>query len=298
MENFLGIPLPVLAAQILVGLMNGAFYAALTVGLAIIFGLLNMINFAHGAMYMLGAFIAWYLLSNFGIGYWGALILAPVVAGFVGVLIERTLLARIKGADHLYGLLLTFGIALMIESLVRANYGSSGLPYAAPSALEGGIALPFMFLPFYRTWVIACACGVCLLTWLALEKTDLGARLRAAIEDADLLQTLGVNVPVMVTFTYAFGVALASLAGVLMAPVYSVHPSMGSEIIIVIFAIVVIGGMGSIVGSIITALTMGVVETFVKFFYAPGASMVVFVIMILVLLVRPQGLFGAPENKL
>ncbi|MBB3952837.1 branched-chain amino acid transport system permease protein [Aureimonas jatrophae] len=287
-----GIPLAALLGQLLLGLINGAFYAILSLGLAIIFGLLNIINFAHGAFYMAGAFLAWMLLNYFGLGYWWALVLAPLGIGVVGIVVERTLIARLHDLDHLYGLLLTFGLALMIEGVFRNAYGSSGIPYAAPPLLTGGINLGFMFLPLYRGWVILASLAVCIGTWIVIEKTRLGAYLRAATENPSLVMSFGINVPVMVTLTYGFGVALAAFAGVLAAPIYSVNPIMGANIIIVVFAVVVIGGMGSILGAVITGFGLGLVEGVTKVFYPEAASTVVFVIMAVVLLLKPAGLFG------
>ncbi|WP_090671292.1 branched-chain amino acid ABC transporter permease [Aureimonas jatrophae] len=292
MTTIFGIPLAALLGQLLLGLINGAFYAILSLGLAIIFGLLNIINFAHGAFYMAGAFLAWMLLNYFGLGYWWALVLAPLGIGVVGIVVERTLIARLHDLDHLYGLLLTFGLALMIEGVFRNAYGSSGIPYAAPPLLTGGINLGFMFLPLYRGWVILASLAVCIGTWIVIEKTRLGAYLRAATENPSLVMSFGINVPVMVTLTYGFGVALAAFAGVLAAPIYSVNPIMGANIIIVVFAVVVIGGMGSILGAVITGFGLGLVEGVTKVFYPEAASTVVFVIMAVVLLLKPAGLFG------
>lgn len=292
MTTIFGIPLAALFGQLLLGLINGAFYAILSLGLAIIFGLLNIINFAHGAFYMMGAFVAWMLLNYLGVGYWWALILAPLGVGLVGVLLERTLIARLYKLDHLYGLLLTFGLALVIEGLFRNAYGVSGLPYATPQSLAGGINLGFMFLPTYRGWVILASLAVCLGTWLVIEKTRLGAYLRAATENPSLVLSFGINVPIMVTLTYGFGGALAAFAGVLAAPVYSVNPIMGANLIIVVFAVVVIGGMGSILGAVVTGFMLGLIEGMTKVIYPEAASTVVFVIMALVLLLKPAGLFG------
>ena len=289
-----GVPAPLLFGQLLLGLINGAFYALLSLGLAIIFGLLGIINFAHGALFMMGAFVAWMLLNYLGIGYWPALILAPIIVGAFGLLLERTIIRRLYGLDHLYGLLLTFGLALVIEGLFRNQYGSSGLPYDIPPALQGATNLGFMFLPNYRGWVVAVALVVCLATWIVIDKTPLGARLRAATENAPLVQAFGVNVPRMVSLTYAGGVALAAFAGVLAAPIDSVNPNMGSYFINVVFAVVVIGGMGSIIGSIVTGFGLGVVEGLTKVFYPQASDTVVFLVMVIVLLVRPAGLFGKP----
>ncbi len=292
MFELLGIPPQALFGQLLLGLINGAFYAVLSMGLALIFGLLNIINFAHGAQYMMGAFVAWMLLTYLGVNYWGALVLAPIVVGLVGALLERTLLRRLAGLDHLYGLLLTFGLALLMEGIFREAYGISGLPYAIPPQLSGGINLGFMFLPWYRAWVVVAAVVVCLVVWLAIERTRLGALLRAATENPTLVRAFGVDVPKLVTLTYGLGVGLAGFAGVLAAPIYSVNPLMGSNLIIVVFAVVVIGGMGSILGSVVTGFALGLVEGLTKVFYPEAASVVIFVIMAIVLLVRPAGLFG------
>ncbi len=292
MMMILGVPAPLLFGQLLLGLINGAFYALLSLGLAIIFGLLGIINFAHGALFMMGAFAAWMLLNYFGIGYWPALILAPILVGAFGLLLERTVIRRLYGLDHLYGLLLTFGLALVIEGLFRNEYGSSGMPYQIPPQLQGATNLGFMFMPNYRGWVVFAALVVCLATWLIIDKTPLGARLRAATENAPLVQAFGVNVPRMVSLTYAAGVGLAAFAGVLVAPIDSVNPNMGSYFINVVFAVVVIGGMGSILGSIITGFGLGIVEGLTKVFYPQASATVVFLVMVIVLLVRPAGLFG------
>jgi len=281
-----------LFGQLLLGLINGAFYALLSLGLAVIFGMLNIVNFAHGALYMMGAFCAYFLLNDFGLDYWYALALTPLIMGVVGALIERLLLKRIAGLDHLYGLLLTFGLALVIQGLFQNYYGSSGLPYAIPPALAGGRNLGFMFLPNYRAWAVAFSLFVCLATWFMIEKTKLGAYLRAATENPTLVRAFGINVPRMITLTYAFGVALAGLAGVLAAPINQVRPLMGADFIIVVFAVVVIGGMGSIMGSIVTGFVLGVVEGLTKVFYPEASNTVVFVIMAIVLLIKPAGLFG------
>lgn len=292
MMTIFGVPTQALFGQLLLGLINGSFYAILSLGLAIIFGLLNIINFAHGAVYMMGAFVAWMLLTYLGLGYWWALGLAPLAVGVFGVILERVLIARLYRLDHLYGLLLTFGLALIIQGLFRNEYGVSGLPYAIPAELSGGQRLPFMFLPNYRAWVVVASLAICLATWLVIEKTKLGAYLRAATENPTLVQAFGVNVPLFLTLTYGFGVALAGFAGVLAAPIYSVNPNMGADIIIVVFAVVVIGGMGSIIGSVITGFTLGLVEGLTKVFYPEASSTVIFVIMVVVLLVKPAGLFG------
>jgi branched-chain amino acid transport system permease protein len=292
MTELLGIPPQALFAQLLLGLYNGAFYALLSLGLAVIFGMLNVINFAHGALYMMGAFGAFFLLQYAGIGYWPALILAPIAVGAIGILIEKTMLSRLYRLDHLYGLLLTFGLALIIEGLFRNYYGVSGQPYPIPAALIGGHNLGFMVLPTYRGWVIVASVLVCFGTWFLIERTRLGAYLRAGTENPTLVRAFGINVPLMMTLTYGFGVALAGFAGVLAAPIYQVNPLMGSDLIIVVFAIVVIGGMGSILGSIVTGLGLGVVEGLTKAYYAEASSTVIFVIMAIVLLLRPAGLFG------
>ncbi|MBW7850572.1 MAG: branched-chain amino acid ABC transporter permease [Rhodospirillales bacterium] len=292
MFELIGIPPQALFGQLLLGLINGAFYAVLSLGLALIFGLLNIINFTHGAQYMMGAFVAWLMLRYAGIGYWPSLIVAPVVVAVVGIVIERLLLRRLYHLDHLYGLLLTFGLALIIEGTFRQIYGISGQPYAIPKELSGGYDLGFMFLPTYRAWVVLASLAACLGTWLLIEKTRLGAYLRAGTENATLVRAFGVNVPVMVTLTYGFGVALAAFAGVLAAPIYSVNPLMGSNLIIVVFAVVVIGGMGSILGSVITGYALGLIEGLTKVFYPEASSTVIFIIMAIVLLIKPAGLFG------
>jgi len=287
-----GVPLAALPAQLLIGLVNGSFYALLSLGLAVIFGLLNVINFAHGALYMMGAMLAWIGSAYFGLGYWPMLLLAPLLVGLFGMAFERLLLRRLCGLDPLYGLLLTFGATLLIEGVFRSFFGSSGQPYPVPELLQGATDLGFMVLPNYRAWVVVVSLAVCLATWLVIERTPLGARLRAGTENAALTQAFGINVPVMITLTYGFGVALAALAGVLAAPILQVQPLMGSNLIIVVFAVVVIGGMGSIGGSILTGLLLGVVEGLTRAFYPQASSTVVFVIMAVVLLVRPSGLFG------
>jgi branched-chain amino acid transport system permease protein len=292
MFELLGIPPQALFGQLLLGLINGSFYAILSLGLAIIFGLLNIINFTHGAQYMMGAFVAWMLLTYAGLGYWWALILAPVIVGATGIVIERLLISRLYNLDHLYGLLLTFGLALIIQGLFRNQYGVSGLPYSMPSELTGGRNLGFMFLPNYRAWVVVASLVVCFATWFVIEKTRLGAYLRAATENPTLVQAFGINVPRLVTLTYGFGVALAALAGVLATPIYSVNPNMGADTIIVVFAVVVIGGMGSILGSIVTGFSLGIVEGLTKVFYPEASATVIFIIMAIVLLVKPAGLFG------
>ena len=287
-----GIPPQALFGQLLIGLINGAFYAMLSLGLSVIFGLLNIINFAHGALYMMGAFVAYFALHWAGVGYWPALVIAPLVVGLIGIVLERTMLKRLYHLDHLYGLLLTFGIALVIQGVFRNEFGSSGLPYGMPAQLQGGYNLGFMFLPMYRAWVIVFSLVVCVATWYVIERTRLGSYLRAATENPALVQAFGINVPRMITLTYGFGVALAALAGVLAAPIYQVNPLMGADLIIVVFAVVVIGGMGSIMGSIVTGFALGIVEGFTKVFYPEASNTVIFVIMALVLLVRPAGLFG------
>ncbi|HKZ04302.1 MAG TPA: branched-chain amino acid ABC transporter permease [Methylomirabilota bacterium] len=295
MIPILGIPPQALFGQLLIGLINGSFYALLSLGLAVIFGLLNIINFTHGAQYMMGAFTAWFLLQYAGLGYWWALLIAPIAVGLVGILLERTMLKRLYQLDHLYGLLLTFGLALIIQGLFRNQYGSSGLPYAIPAQLQGGQNLGFMFLPNYRAWVIGFSLVVCLGTWYVVERTRLGSYLRAATENPTLVQAFGINVPRMITLTYGFGVGLAALAGVMAAPIYQVNPLMGGDLIIVVFAVVVIGGMGSIMGSIVTGFGLGVVEGLTKVFYPEASNTVIFVIMALVLLVKPAGLFGRAQ---
>ena len=290
--TILGVPTQALFGQLLIGLINGAFYALLSLGLSVIFGLLNIINFTHGAQYMMGAFVAYFLLQWAGLGYWWALLIAPVVVGITGIALERATLKRLYQLDHLYGLLLTFGFALIIQGLFRHEYGSSGLPYSMPRELAGGQNLGFMFLPNYRAWVIVFSLAVCLTTWYVIERTRLGSYLRAATENPALVQAFGINVPRMITLTYGFGVGLAALAGVLAAPIYQVNPLMGADLIIVVFAVVVIGGLGSIMGSIVTGFALGVVEGFTKVFYPEASNTVIFVIMALVLLVRPSGLFG------
>jgi branched-chain amino acid transport system permease protein len=292
MSSIFGVPTQALFGQLLIGLINGSFYALLSLGLSVIFGLLNIINFAHGALYMMGAFVAYFLLQWAGLGYWWALLLSPIVVGFLGVVLERTMLKRLYHLDHLYGLLLTFGLALIIQGLFRNEFGSSGLPYAMPAQLAGGRSLGFMFLPNYRAWVIVFSLATCLATWYVIERTKLGSYLRAATENPALVQAFGINVPRMITLTYGFGVALAALAGVLAAPIYQVNPLMGADLIIVVFAVVVIGGLGSIMGSILTGFALGIVEGLTKVFYPEASNTVIFVIMALVLLVKPTGLFG------
>jgi len=301
MFEMLGITPQALYSQLLVGLINGSFYAVLSLGLAVIFGMLNIINFSHGAQYMMGAFLAWLGLTQLAgwtgipglqVSYWAALILAPLIVGFIGVIIERTMLSRLYKLDHLYGLLLTFGLALIIEGLFRYAYGVSGQQYGIPEQLQGAINLGFMYLPKYRAWVIGASLTVCFATWYVIERTKLGSYLRAGTENPRLVQAFGINVPLMITLTYGFGVALAAFAGVLAAPIFTVGPLMGSDLIIVVFAVVVIGGMGSILGCIVTGLGLGLIEGLTKVFYAEGSAVVIFVIMVIVLLIRPAGLFG------
>ena len=292
MSEIFGIPIQAFMGQLMLGLVNGSFYAMLSLGLAVIFGMLNIINFAHGALYMAGAMLAWMGLNYFGIGYWWSLLLAPLGVGVAGVIIERSMLQWLYKLDHLYGLLLTFGLALILEGLFRDLYGVSGLPYSIPEEFAGAYNLGFMFLPKYRAWVILASLLVCFATWFVIEKTPLGAYLRAATENPRLTQAFGINVPLMVMLTYGFGVALAGFAGVLAAPAMQVSPLMGSNLIIVVFAVVVIGGMGSILGSIVTGLGLGVIEGLTKVFYPEASSTVVFIIMAIVLLVRPAGLVG------
>ncbi|MBI4987878.1 MAG: branched-chain amino acid ABC transporter permease [Rhodocyclales bacterium] len=292
MTEIFGIPIQAFMGQLMLGLVNGSFYAMLSLGLAVIFGMLNIINFAHGALYMAGAMLAWMGLNYFGIGYWWSLLLAPLGVGVIGIFIERSMLQWLYKLDHLYGLLLTFGLALILEGLFRDLYGVSGLPYSIPEEFAGAYNLGFMFLPKYRAWVILASLLVCFATWFVIEKTRLGAYLRAATENPKLTQAFGINVPLMVMLTYGFGVALAGFAGVLAAPAMQISPLMGSNLIIVVFAVVVIGGMGSILGSIVTGLGLGVIEGLTKVFYPEASSTVVFIIMAIVLLVRPAGLFG------
>jgi len=281
-----------LFGQLLIGLINGSFYALLSLGLAVIFGLLNIINFTHGALYMVGAFVAYFLLEKLGLGYWWALVISPIVVGAFGVIIERLMLSRLYKLDHLYGLLLTFGLALMIEGAFQHQFGSAGLPYSIPETLQGVQNLGFMFLPNYRAWVIVASVVVCLATWFLIERTRLGAYLRAATENPTLVRAFGINVPRMITLTYGLGVGLAALAGVLSAPINQVRPLMGADLIIVVFAVVVIGGMGSIMGSIVTGFALGVIEGLTKVFYPEASNTVIFVVMGIVLLIKPAGLFG------
>ncbi|MFS2005711.1 branched-chain amino acid ABC transporter permease [Duganella sp. CT11-25] len=291
MEIF-GVPLPAMMSQLLLGLVNGSFYAMLSLGLAVIFGLLNVINFAHGALYMMGAFVAWMGMAYLGLNYWFMLVLSPLIVGAFGIVIEKTMLRHLYKLDHLYGLLLTFGITLLVEGVFRSFYGVSGQPFQVPDALAGATDLGFMVLPNYRAWVVLASVAVCLSTWFVIEKTKLGAYLRAGTENPKLVEAFGVNVPLMVTLTYGFGVALAGFAGVLAAPIIQVQPLMGQNLIIVVFAVVVIGGMGSIMGSILTGLGLGVIEGLTKVFYPEFSSTVVFLVMVIVLLIRPAGLFG------
>lgn len=289
-----GVPSQALFAQLLLGLINGSFYAVLSLGLALIFGMLNVINFAHGAQYMIGAFVAWIGLTVLGVSYWAALLLSPLLVGVLGALIERLMLRRLYRLDHLYGLLLTFGLALIAEGVFRNYYGISGESYEVPEQLQGGIDLGFMFMPLYRGWVVVAALSVCFAVWFAIERTRLGATLRAATQRPDLAQALGINVPLLMTAAYAAGAALAAFAGVLSAPMVQVNPLMGSHLIIVVFAVVVIGGMGSILGSIVTGIGLGLVEALTKVYYPEASAVVIFLIMVIVLLLRPAGLFGRP----
>jgi branched-chain amino acid transport system permease protein len=293
MSEIFGIPTQALFGQLLIGLINGSFYALLSLGLAVIFGLLNIINFAHGAQYMMGAFCAWFLLNKLGLSYWWALVLAPIIVGATGMVIERLMLSRLYQLDHLYNFLLTFGLALIIQGLFRQEFGSTGLPYAMPKELTGGQNLGFMYLPNYRAWVVVASVVICLATWFMIEKTKLGSYLRAATENPQLTQAFGINVPRMITLTYGFGVGLAALAGVMAAPIYSVSPLMGADLIIVVFAVVVIGGMGSIMGSILTGFLLGLIEGLTKVFYPEASNTVIFIIMAIVLMIKPAGLFGA-----
>ncbi len=292
MFQIFGVPSQALFAQLMLGLVNGSFYALLSLGLAVIFGMLNVINFTHGAQYMMGAFTAFFLLQYVGLGYWWAIVLAPIIIGITGMIIERLFLQRLHNLDHLYGLLLTFGLALIIEGVFRNFFGSSGLPYAVPPSLQGGTNLGFMFLPNYRAWVVVFSLVICLLTWFLIERTKLGAYLRAATENPTLVRAFGINVPRLITVTYGVGVGLAALAGVMAAPITNVSPQMGANLIIVVFAVVVIGGMGSIMGAIVTGFGLGLIEGLTKVYYPEAANTVIFVIMAIVLLVRPAGLFG------
>ena len=295
MTEIFGVPTQALFGQLLIGLINGSFYALLSLGLAVIFGLLNIINFTHGAQYMMGAFCAWFLLNKLGVGYWWSLILAPLAVGAFGMLIERTMLKQLYKLDHLYGLLLTFGLALIIQGMFRHEFGSTGQPYAVPKELAGGQNLGFMYLPNYRAWVIVASLIACHATWFVIERTKLGAYLRAATENPALVQAFGINVPRMITLTYGFGVALAGFAGVMAAPIYQVNPLMGADLIIVVFAVVVIGGMGSILGAIVTGFGLGVIEGLTKVFYPEASNTVIFIVMAIVLMIKPAGLFGAQK---
>lgn len=291
MEIF-GVPLSAMPGQLLIGLVNGSFYAMLSLGLAVIFGLLNVINFSHGALYMMGAFLAWIGINHLGLNYWAMLVLAPLAVGAFGIVVERTMLRWLYKLDHLYGLLLTFGITLLLEGVFRSFFGVSGQQFSTPELLQGATDLGFMMMPNYRAWVVIASLTVCLSTWYVIEKTKIGSYLRAGTENPKLVEAFGVNVPLMVTLTYGFGVALAGFAGVLAAPMIQVSPLMGSNLIIVVFAVVVIGGMGSIMGSIVTGLGLGVIEALTRVFYPEGSAVVVFVVMVIVLLLRPAGLFG------
>ncbi|MFP1646061.1 branched-chain amino acid ABC transporter permease [Pontitalea aquivivens] len=291
MESF-NISPGVLAGQLLLGLLNGGFYAMLSLGLSIIFGLLRVVNFAHGAQYALGAYLTWMLLNYFGMGYWWAFVLVPVLVGLISIVIERLVIAPLADSDHLYGLLVTFGIAMVLQGGFQIAYGAAGIPYRVPEALTGGVKLGFMFVPTYRIWVLGVAITACGAMWFAIEKTNLGAYLRAATENPDLAGAFGINVPLLITLTYGMGAALAGLAGVLAAPIYSVNPTMGVDLLIVVFAVVVVGGMGSILGAVVTGFSLGLLEALTKVFYPEAASMVIFVIMIAVLIFRPFGLFG------
>ena len=294
MFEIFGVPSTALFGQLLLGLINGSFYALLSIGLAVIFGLLNIINFAHGAQYTAGAFLAWMLLNYVGVNYWAALVLVPLIMAVFAVVTERLLISRTYRMDHLYGLLLTFGIALLIEGGLRQAYGVSGLPYTIPKALSGGVNLGFMFLPWYRGWAVLVSLALCLLVWALMEKTRIGAMLRAATENPVVVRSFGINVPLLITLTYALGVALASVAGVIAAPIYQVSPMMGSNLVVVVFAVVVIGGMGSIMGAIVSGFGLGVIEGLTKVFYPEAANLAIFIIMVLVLLCKPAGLFGKP----
>lgn len=292
LTDLLGVPPQALFVQLLLGLINGSFYALLSLGLALIFGMLNIINFAHGALYMMGAFVAWMLLNYLGIPFWPALILAPLIVAVFGMVLERTMLARLYHLDHLYGLLLTFGLALLIEGAFRQVYGVSGRVYPTPELLQGGTNLGFMFLPNYRAFIVVIALVVCVGVWYFIERTRIGSYLRAGTENSELLQAFGVNVPRMITLTYGLGVGLAAFAGVLAAPIYQVHPLMGFHMIIIVFAVVVVGGLGSMMGAVVTGLLLGIVEGFTRVFYPEASATVIFIIMAIVLLLRPQGLFG------
>ena len=290
--NIFDIPLQVIFGQLMIGLINGSFYALLSLGLAVIFGMLHIVNFAHGALYMMGAFVAWMLLQYLGVPYWGALVLSPVIVGAFGMLLERVMIRRIYELDHTYGLLLTFGLALLLEGGFRLNFGVSGMPYAPPPQLAGGINLGFMYLPIYRAWILVASIIVCFLTWFIIEKTRMGSYLRAAVERPDLVQCFGVNVPLLITLTYGLGAALAAFAGTIAAPIYQVSPVMGTNLIIIVFAIVVIGGMGSIIGAIVSGYGLGLLEGLTKVIYPEASTIVIFVAMTIVLMIRPTGLFG------
>lgn len=290
--DIFGVPLQAFAGQLVIGLVNGSFYAVLSLGLAVIFGMLNVVNFVHGALYMLGALVAWLLLSQLGIGYWGALLLSPLLVGAMGMVVEIFLLRPLYKVDHVYGMLLTLGMAYVIEGLARYAFGVSGQPFQVPELLRGSVDLGFMMMPIYRCWVIVVSLLVCLGTWFLIERTRLGSYLRAATEKPHMTRAFGINVPLLVTLTYGFGVALAAFAGVLAAPIYQVSPLMGSNLVIVVFAVVVIGGMGSIMGAIVTGMLLGVLEGLARVYYPEASSTVVFVAMIVVLLTRPSGLFG------
>lgn len=292
MFTIFGVPSVVIFGQVTLGLINGSFYALLSLGLAIIFGLLNVVNFAHGSIFMVGAFVSWMLLNYLGIGYWGALVLAPIIVALLGVLLEQSIIKHVYKLDHTYGLLVTFGLALLIEGIFRQLYGISGQPYPAPTALQGGINLGFMVLPVYRAWVLVASILICAFTWFAIEKTRFGSYLRAATENPKLVQALGINVPLMITLTFAFGSGLAALAGVMAAPIYQVSPNMGANLIITVFAVVVVGGMGSILGAIISGFLLGFVEGITKIIYPEASNVIIFVVMALVLLLKPNGLFG------
>ncbi len=292
MFTIFGIPSVVIFGQVTLGLINGAFYALLSLGLAVIFGLLNVVNFAHGAIFMVGAFVSWMLMNYLGIGYWGALILAPLIVALAGALLERSIIRHVYKLDHAYGLLLTFGLALLIEGAFRQGYGISGQPYPAPAALQGGLNLGFMVLPIYRAWVLLASLVICLGTWFLIEKTRFGSYLRAATENPQLVQAFGVNVPLMITLTFAFGAGLAGLAGVMAAPIYQVSPNMGASLIITVFAVVVVGGMGSIMGAMFSGFLLGIVEGITKVIYPEASNIIIFIVMALVLLVKPNGLFG------
>lgn len=293
--DIFGVPIQALMGQVLIGLINGGFYAILSLGLALIFGLLNIINFAHGAVYTAGAFVAWLLLEYLGVSYWGALVFAPGIIALIGILLEKLMVSRIYRQDHLYGLLLTYGMALIIEGGLRQGYGVSGIPYNLPEELKGGVNLGFMFLPIYRGWVVLVSLLVCLSVWFVVERTKLGSILRAATENPTLTKSFGINVPRMITLIYGLGVGLAAFAGVLAAPIYQVNPLMGSNLIIVVFAVVVIGGMGSIMGAIVSGFALGIVEGLTKVYYPPASNLVIFIFMAVVLLLRPAGLFGRKQ---